>query len=180
MAGVLLFAALAPVSFVALPFAAMLVAARPGSAREWLAAGLAGALGAALLLAPERGLLDGVTRAWIVLVTAAFVTSAKLRTTGFWPLALRACLYAGAGLAVLAPVAAGPTVWRQVQWEATRDVSRSMRYAVEVAPRLYPAFEPAVRLVAGTWPVWLVLVTLAGLALAWRGHAVVHGTVLNR
>ncbi len=163
-----------------MPFAALLVAARPGSGREWLAAGLAGALGAALLLAPERGLLEGVTRAWIVLVTAAFVTSARLRAAGFWPLALRACLYAGAGMAVLAPAAAGPTVWQQVQWEATRDASRTMRYAVEVAPRLYPAFEPVVRVVAGSWPVWLVLATLAGLALAWRGYAVVHDSVLNR
>jgi hypothetical protein len=168
------------VSFVAVPFAALLVVARPGSGREWLAAGLAGALGVALLLAPERGLVDGVERAWIVLVTAAFVMGAKLRPAGFWPLALRACLYAAAGMAVLAPVAAGPTVWRQVQWEATRDASRTLRYAVEIAPRLYPAFEPAVRVVAGSWPVWLVLVTIAGLALAWRGRAAVHGTVLNR
>jgi len=168
------------VSFVAVPFAALMVAARPGSAREQLAAGLAGAAGAALLLAPERGLLDGLARAWIVLVTAAFVTSAKLRSTGFWPLALRACLYAVAGMAVLAPAAAGPTVWQQAQWEATRDASRSLRFAVEAAPRLSPVFEPAVRLVAGSWPVWLLLATLAGLALAWRGHAVVHGTVLNR
>lgn len=176
----MLFAAVAPVSFVAVPFAALLVASRPASRREWVVAGLAGAAAATLLLAPERGLLDGVARAWIVLVTVAFVTTARLRTAGFWPLALRSCLYAGAGIAVLAPAAAGWAVWRQVEWEATRDASRSMRYVVEIAPRLYPAFEPAVRVVAGSWPVWLVLATLAGLALAWRGHAVVHGTVLNR
>ena len=50
----LLFAALAPVSLMALPFAALLVAARPGSWREWLAAGLAGGVGTAMLLLPER------------------------------------------------------------------------------------------------------------------------------
>jgi hypothetical protein len=174
------FAALAPVSFVAVPFAALLVAAGPASGRERIAAGLAGALAAVLLLAPERGLIDGVTRAWIVLVTVAFVTIARLRVAGFWSLALRACLYAGVGMAIVAPVAAGSMVWQQVQWEATRDASRSMRYAVEVAPRLYPAFEPVVRIIAVSWPVWLVLATLAGLALAWRGQAVVHGTVVNR
>src|SRR5690348_2413694 len=58
-AGLVLFAALAPVSFVALPFAALLVVARPGSWREWLLAALAGGLAGVLLLAPERGLLDG-------------------------------------------------------------------------------------------------------------------------
>ena len=163
-----------------MPFAGLVAAGRPASTREWLAAGLAGALGAALLLAPERGLLEGVMRAWIVLVTAAFVMGARLRAAGFWRLAARACLYAAAGLAILAPAAAGPTVWRQIQWEATRDASRSMRLAVEVAPGLYPAFEPVVRLVADGWPVWLVLVTLAGLALAWRGREAVHGVVVNR
>src|SRR2546430_15795755 len=41
-AGVLLFAALAPVSLVALPLAALLVAAQPGTRGEWLAGGVAG------------------------------------------------------------------------------------------------------------------------------------------
>lgn len=169
----LLFAALAPVSLMALPFAALLVAARPGSWREWLAAALAGGVGTALLLLPQRGVLDGVSRAWIVLVSVAFAATAKLRPGPFRVLALRACLYAAAAVAVLAPAAAGPGVWQEVQWEATRDASRSVRYAVEVAPALYPAFEPAVRLVAAGWVVWLLLATLAGLALAWRGHALV-------
>ncbi|HET7296496.1 MAG TPA: hypothetical protein VFI66_05100 [Gemmatimonadales bacterium] len=171
-----MFAALAPVSFVVVPFAALLVASRPTSRREWVVAGLAGAAATALLAAPERGLFEGVARAWIVLVTVAFATIARLRPARFWALALRACVYGGAGIAVLAPAAAGATVWRQVQWEATRDASRSMRFVVEIAPGLYPVFEPAVRIVAGSWPVWLVLATLAGLALAWRGHAVVHGS----
>ena len=53
-----------------------------------------------------------------------------------------------------------------------------MRYAVEVAPGLYPAFEPAVRLFAA-WPLWLVLESLAGLGLAWRGHALIARTPLS-
>lgn len=163
----LLFAALAPVSLVALPLAALLVAARPGTRAEWVT------------VAPEQSLFDAVSRAWIVLVTVAFVAGAKLRPTGFWPLALRACLYAAAGVMVLvARTKAGPALWTEVQWEATRDASRVMRYVVEVAPGLYPAFEPVVRLLAA-WPLWLVVESLAGLALAWRGHALIARTPLS-
>ncbi|HVH67661.1 MAG TPA: hypothetical protein VM716_07335 [Gemmatimonadales bacterium] len=172
----MVFVVLAPVSLVALPFAALLLAARPASWRERVIAVLAGGLAAALLLSPERGLLDGMMRAWIVLVSVAFAAVASLRRGRFWPLALRACLYAAAAVVVLARLAAGPDVWRLIQWEATRDASRSVRYVVEVAPRLYPVFEPTVRLLAASWPVWLLLVTLAGLALAWRGSAMVIGT----
>src|SRR2546430_11488514 len=43
--GVLLFAALAPLSLVALPLAALLVAARPATRGEWLAVALAGGAG---------------------------------------------------------------------------------------------------------------------------------------
>src|SRR3989441_10148093 len=74
-AGVLLFAALAPVSLVALPLAALLVAARPGTRGEWVTVALAGGAGVALLAAPEQGVFDAVSRAWIVLVTVAFVRS---------------------------------------------------------------------------------------------------------
>ena len=175
----LLFAALAPLSLVALPFAALLVAAQPGTRGEWLAAALAGGAGAALLAAPGHGSFDALSRAWIVLVTVAFAAGARLSPAGFWPLALRACLYAAAGVTVLvARTKAGPALWTQVQWEATRDASRSMRYVVEVAPGLYPAFEPAVRLLAA-WPLWLVVESLVGLALAWRGHALIARTPLS-
>jgi hypothetical protein len=175
---VLLFAALAPASLVALPLAALLVAARPGTRGEWLAVVLASGAGMALLTTPERGLFDALSRAWVVLVTVAFVAGAKLRPAGFWPLALRACLYAATGVALLGRAAAGPTVWTEVQWEATRGASRAVRYVVEVAPGLYPAFEPAVRLLAA-WPLWLVVESLAGLALAWRGHALIARTPLS-
>src|SRR2546422_1091739 len=52
--GVLLFAALAPLSLVALPLAALLVAARPATRGEWVAVALAGGAGVALLAGPER------------------------------------------------------------------------------------------------------------------------------
>src|SRR3989442_1546907 len=54
-AGVLLFAALAPVSLVALPLAALLVAAHPGTRGEWLAVGLAGGAGVAGLALAWHG-----------------------------------------------------------------------------------------------------------------------------
>ena len=166
-------------SLVALPLAALLVAARPGTRAEWVTVALAGGAGVALLAAPEQTVFDAVSRAWIVLVTVAFVAGAKLRPAGFWPLALRACLYAAAGVTVLvARTKAGPALWTEVQWEATRDASRVMRYVVEVAPGLYPAFEPVVRLLAA-WPLWLVVESLAGLALAWRGHALIARTPLS-
>ena len=175
----LLFAALAPVSLVALPLAALLVAARPGTWGEWVTVALAGGVGVALMAGPETGVFDGLSRSWIVLVTVAFAAGAKLRPTGFWPLALRACLYAAAGVTLLvARTQAGPALWTEVQWEATRDASRAMRYVVEVAPGLYPAFEPAVRLLAA-WPLWLVVESLVGLALAWRGHALIARTPLS-
>ena len=85
-------------------------------------------------------------------------------------------LYAAAGVTVLVAWSrAGPGLWTEVQWEATREASRAMRYVVEVAPGLYPAFEPAVRLLAA-WPLWLVVESLVGLALAWRSHAVIART----
>src|SRR6058998_2008861 len=83
-AGVLLFAALAPVSLVALPLAALLVAARPGTWGEWVTVALAGGVGVALLAGPERGVFDALSRAWIVLVTVAFAAGARLRPAGFW------------------------------------------------------------------------------------------------
>src|SRR5437016_11657762 len=43
-------------------------------------------------------------------------------------LALRACLYAAACVTVLVAWSrAGPALWTEVQWEATRDASRAMR-----------------------------------------------------
>src|SRR5205823_1569519 len=84
---------------VALSFAALRVAARPGSRVQWLVlAGAAGA-GVALLLGPVAGVLGALDRAWIVLVSVAFAACAAARPASarFWPLALRACLYTAAG-----------------------------------------------------------------------------------
>src|SRR5205807_10619809 len=65
-------------SLVALSFAALRVAARPGSRREWLV--LAGAVGAgaALPLGPAAGLLDAPGRARDVPVAAPFAPRAAV------------------------------------------------------------------------------------------------------
>src|SRR5213080_2838547 len=141
---------------------------------RWLAA-------VALLLGPAGGLLDALDRAWIVLVSVAFAAGAAVRPipgARFWPLALRACLYTAAGVAILGRLTVGSAVWQEIQWEATRDAGGAVRRVVELAPGLYPAFELAVRVLAGGWPVWLVLETLVALALAWRGHAAIARTPL--
>jgi hypothetical protein len=169
--GVLAFAIVAPISLVALPLAALLVATHSGTGREWLVLTVAGGMAAALLVTPESGLLDALTRAWIVLVSAAFALSARLRPAGFWPLALRACLYAAAGVTLLGGAVVGPTFWSELQWEATRSASGAVHQVVALAPPLYAVFEPAVRVLGGGWPAWLVLETLAGLALAQALHA---------
>src|SRR5207244_2395973 len=82
--GVLLFAALAPLSLVALPLAALLVAARPATRGEWLAVALAGGAGVALLTGPENGVFDALTRTWIVLVTVAFAACSRRGRSGSW------------------------------------------------------------------------------------------------
>src|SRR5207237_9576699 len=148
------------------------VAPRAATRGERVPVALAGGAGVTLLAGPENGIFDALTRTWIVLVTVAFAAGARFSRKGFWPLALRACLYAAAGVTVLVAWSrAGPALWTEVQWEATRDASRAMRYVVEVAPGLYPAFEPAVRL-RGAWPRWPVVESPAGPAPAGPGHAV--------
>jgi hypothetical protein len=173
---VLVFALLAPIGLVGLPFAALVVATPPRTGRAWLAGAVAAGLSAASLAVPETGLLDALTRAWIVLVSVAFAVGAAARPAAFWPLAVRASLYAAAGVVVLARAVAGPPVWSEVQWDATRAASGAVRRIVELVPAAYPAFEPAVRLLAAGWPAWLLLETLAGLALAWHGHALLTRT----
>src|SRR5256886_3189559 len=84
-AGVLLFAALAPVSLVALPFAALLVAAQPETRGEWLAVALAGGAGVALLVAPGHGSFDALSRTRIVLATVAFAAGRGPLPPALWP-----------------------------------------------------------------------------------------------
>src|SRR5205807_3301392 len=128
-------------SLVALSFAALRLAARPRSRGEWVVLAGAGGAGVALLLGPTAGLLGALDRAWIVLVSVAFAACAAVRPAGarFWLLALRACFYTAAGVAVLASLTVGRSVWQAVQWEATRDALGAVRLVIELPPAVYPA-----------------------------------------
>ncbi len=168
--GVAAFAVWAPPSLVGLPFAALMVASRPKAATEWGAAGLVGAPSVALLLLPAGDLLTALVRAYVVLVTAAFVVGLLLAPTSLPRQALRASLVAGAAVLLLARITLGSSAWDALHWEATREASWTMRLLVEARPEIFAVFEPVVRFVSDTVPAMLLLQTFAGLALAWQWH----------
>jgi hypothetical protein len=140
-------------------------------------AGLIGAVSLALLVVggSSGGRLAAVTSAYIVLVTAAFISLVLLRPDAVLRQAVRAVVAAGLVTAVLIQVIWGNVVggadaWRSLAWEATRDASFMARSVVEMSPDTFPLYEPLVRFASLTWPGMLVLQTFAGLALAWQLH----------
>jgi len=168
------FALWAHPSLVGLPCAALLVAAPDRFGRALPLAGLIGAASLALLFiaggTAGGSRLAGVTSAYIVLVTAAFVAGVLLRPAPFLRQALRAMALAGFATAVLIQVVWGTDGWAALAWEATRHAGRTMGLIVERAPDAFSLYEPVVRFVSVTWPGILALQTLAGLALAWQLH----------
>ncbi|MGH7569789.1 MAG: DUF2232 domain-containing protein [Gemmatimonadales bacterium] len=170
MAGVLAFALWAPPSLVGLPFAALIVASRPRTAGEWVAALLVGAPSVGLLILPAGGMLAALVRTYVVLVTAAFVAGALVVPARCLRQAVRASLLAGAATLGLTWAVWGAGAWEALHWEATREASWAMRLLVGLYPQAFAAFEPVVRFVSDTIPAMLVLQTLAGLALAWQWH----------
>lgn len=171
--GVVAYAAWAPPALVGLPFAALMSASRPHTAREWGPTLVVGAVSLGLLLQPAGDMLTALVRAYIVLVTAAFVAAALLGRlpASFLRRAVRASLLAGVAVVALARIAWGQNLGDALHWEATRQASWSMRFLVELRPEVYALFEPVVRFVSDTVPATLLLQTLAGLALAWQWHA---------
>src|SRR2546425_320013 len=166
--GTLAFAAWAPPALAGLPFAALMVATRPRSPREWVIAALAGAGSVALLVAPGHDLLMGFVQAYVVLAAAAFVALTLAAPPGeVFPRAVRASLVAGAAAVALARLALGASAWDALRWDATRQASAAMRLMVELEPRAFPVFEPVVRFVSATVPATLLLQSVTGLALAW-------------
>ena len=168
------FALWAHPALVGLPCAALLVAAPDRFGRTLPLAGLIGAASLALLFlghgAGTGSRLAGVTSAYIVLVTAAFVAGVLLRPAPFLRQALRAMAIAGLATAGLIQIVWGTDGWAALAWEATRDAGLTMRFIVERAPDAFRVYEPVVRFVSATWPGMLALQTLAGLALAWQLH----------
>ena len=164
-------------SLIGLPCAALLLVNsgsgdRPGWSQPL--AGLLGAMSLALLvLSGGTGRLAAVTSAYIVLVSAAFVSVVLLRPAPLLRQALRSMVAAGLVMVVLIQVVWGSEAWGALAWEATRQASIAMRSLVELAPanaaaQVFAIYEPMVRFVSLTWPGMLALQTLAGLALAWH------------
>ena len=163
----------APASLVGLPCAALLIIApggERGSAWSQPIAGMIGAVSLALLVLSggSGGRLAAATSAYIVLVTAAFVSLVLLKPAPILRQAIRSIVAAGLAAALLIQTIWGSSAWGALGWEATRQASITMRSIVEVAPDAFPIYEPIVRFVSLTWPGMLALQTLAGLALAWQ------------
>jgi len=164
-------------SLVGLPCAALLIIApgdgtpqRGGAGWSQPIAGLIGAVSLALLVLSggSGGRLAAAMSAYVVLVTAAFVSFFLLKPAPILRQAIRSLVVAGLAFALLIQAIWGSEAWGALGWEVTRQASLTMRTIVEVAPDAFPIYEPMVRFVSLTWPGMLALQTLAGLALAWQ------------
>jgi hypothetical protein len=165
------FALWAPPSFVGLPLAALMLAARPRGAAQWGAAVLVGVPSVALLLLMARGdIVSAAAHAYIVLVAATFVLLTLVAPMRFLPQALRASVIALGAALVLARVILGPEAGDMLQWQATRQASETLRPLIALRPEAYVVLDPAVRFLGETVPALLVLQSLAGLGLAWQWH----------
>jgi len=169
--GTAAFSLVAPVGFVALPLAALLVATRPAPAIAWGVAVALAALGAWTLLPAPGDRLGTLAAAFAVCAAVAFAGGNLLAPAGLWRQSLRALLWAGAATLGLATVAWGGIAWSELHWEATRQATVDAFAVIALVPGTFSLMEPLVRLLSGAAPVLLALQTLAGLALAWFWHA---------
>ena len=169
--GTAAFSLVAPVGFVALPLAALLVATRPAPAIAWGVAVALAALGAWTLLPAPGDRLGTLAAAFAVCAAVAFAGGNLLAPVGLWRQSLRALLWAGAATLGLATVAWRGIAWSELHWEATRKATVGAFAVIALAPGTFSMMEPLVRLLSSAAPVLLALQTLAGLALAWFWHA---------
>ena len=159
------------VALVGLPFAGLLLAAGPSSARDWVLVVVAFLLGALGVLSPaSHSQLDGVVSAYIVLVSVSFVSIALLQPASFLRMGLRATLWATAAVVGLSWLVWGGLPVAVLQWEATREAGRAAWMVVERLHQAVTLVDPVVRVESATLPAMLWLETLAGLALAWQLH----------
>lgn len=169
--GVAVFAAWAPPSLAALPFAGLLAATRPGRGRgAWLAAAAGAAGGLYLLVVSSRGPLGAAYAAWSVLVTAAFVGGAVAAPAPFWRQATRATALAGLALAGLAAALWGSDWLAVIQWDATRQAQSATRLLTWANPATGAVMRDLAVFVGVTIPATFVLQAIAGLALGWQLH----------
>jgi hypothetical protein len=168
--GTVAFALWAPPTFVGLPLAALMLAARPRGAAQWGTILLIGVPSLALLLTAQGDIVSAAAHAFVVLVAATFLVLTLVAPARFFPQASRATLIALGAVLVLARVILGPDAADMLQWEATRQASETLRSMIAIRPELNVVFDQTVRFLGETVPALLVLQSLAGLGLAWRWH----------
>jgi len=168
--GIAAFALWAPVGLFALPFAALMLAARPRGRGERLALALAAVVSVWALVGPSAGVLDAAMRANAVCVTAAFILLTLYRPGAFFARALAAILAGGVATMALAWTVWGVDFPAALRWDATRLANRAGHLLLDARPEMLAAFEPVARVIVATVPAMAVLQTLAGLALAWHYH----------
>jgi hypothetical protein len=169
--GSVAFALWAPPSFVGLPLAALMLAARPRGGAQWGAALLVGLPSVALLLLMARGdIVSAAAHAYIVLVAATFVILTLVAPMRLLPQALRASVIALGAALVLARVILGPEAGDMLRWQATRQASEALWPLIALRPEAYVVLDPTVRFLGETVPALLILQSLAGLGLAWQWH----------
>ncbi len=169
--GTAAFVVWAPPSFVGLPLAALMLAARPRGAAQWGAALLVGMLSVALVLQSARGdLVSAAGHAYIVLVVATFVVLTLVAPAAFFPQAVRASVIGLGAALLLARGILGADAGDILQWAATRQAGETLRMLIALRPEAAAVFDPVVHFLGETVPALLVLNALAGLGLAWQWH----------
>ena len=160
------------------PLAGLLLVARPVSRQAWATVVLAIAW-CGLWLAQQGELHDQFLRAYSVAVIGAWVLLApRAPDRGFRQAVLAT---AAASAVTFGWMLALGIHWGDIQASAAREFSSYWLMQARFAEQLWgptraelaaPLFELAgqARLVTQVLPAGLVLATLAGLALAWRGH----------
>jgi hypothetical protein len=182
LAGTAAFTLWAPPALLTLPFAALVFAAGPTRRSEWWTAAVVAGLSLGMIVSPSTGRLDAATRAYVVLLAAAFVALSVYGIGRFLPRAGLAVVLAGAATLLLLWAiwgANGGDVWNALQWEATREASLAGRALLRRLPDTQVMVDEVVRLTAQTVPATLVLQSLAGLGLAWQWHQRLSATPLG-
>jgi hypothetical protein len=175
LAGYLL---LFPPLFVLGPLAALLLASRPSTSREWAWIGAA-ALWVVLSLTQPAGLAMQTEHAWALVVTAAFVTLMLVARTTVVTGALGATVLA-LGLVTLCMRVLG-TGWQELQladlhqgWEVCRAVQvwgQGLPADQQDAVRQFvDGMSNMVALSSALLPAILVLKVLPALAIAWSWY----------
>jgi hypothetical protein len=172
VAGTVAFSLLAPtaIGLVALPLAALLIAAGLERPRDRMIAGLAGGSGLLLAAGVATDPLGAALGAYSLIVAAAFAGGALLRPAGMLRQAVRAMLWGVLGTGLLGLAVRGTAFWGELHWSVVRQASSTVRFAVQLRPETYTVFEPMVRFFDEAFPALVALLTLAALTLAWQWH----------